>query len=371
MVRKNKFFFACALALVLSCSSAVAKSKMLPLEAQVYSTMPSTDEHSPVMALDGSTLTYFKSVYGMDDGDDFIVLLSRPIRMASITVITGDMKGNDLLTNGLLETSSDQVTYSHETAFGADGTANLRLSRRPVMSIRIRLKPGQWLNHLVIREINIDSRDRISRMDIGPGRGFVDYSKAPEVAVWAAKAESQMESFWPDTAALLYSPGFISPNAVNVVYSSAPGAPGIAATGGGVMTINPTWCDAHPDDTGLTVHETAHVIQACVNYDPVWLIEGEADYIRWIKFEPQNYQTRLNPNTATFHDSYRTTASFLSWCELHYDNTLVTQLNRAVRNGTYNDGLFKEYCGKDVDSLWAEFIASYKADPANILTPPT
>ena len=105
-------------------------------------------------------------------------------------------------------------------------------------------------------------------------------------------------------------------------------------------------------------------------YNPVWLVEGVADYIRWIKFEPQNYQARINPRTATYHDSYRTTATFLGWCELHYDSRLVTKLNQDVRFGTYTNDKFKQYCGKDVDTLWAEFIAAYQADPVNIVTPP-
>ena len=32
--------------------------------------------------------------------------------------------------------------------------------------------------------------------------------------------------------------------------------------------------------------------------------------------------------------------------------------------------MFHDYCGKDVDTLWSEFIAAYKADPAGIITPP-
>jgi hypothetical protein len=346
--------------------STIAASSPIPLEAQIYSTMPSTTAHSPVMAMDGSLDTYFKSVYEMGDGDDFIVLLSRPIKVNSIEVVTGDPDGNDLLTNGTLDTSSDQKSYGPTASFNADGTATDDLKGKQVMSIRVRLHHGQSIPHLIIREITIDSSEAVTRVDIGPGRGFVDYSHAPEVAAWAARAEAQMESFWPDTAALLYTPGFITPNAVNVIYNG-PESSGIAATGGGVMSVNSAWCDAHPDDTGLTVHETAHVIQAFESYDPVWLIEGEADYIRWVKFEPQNFRPSIDVRTATYHDAYQTTAAFLGWCENHYDNTLVTQLNRAVRAGAYTNNLFAQYCGKDVDALWAEFVNEYKADPADIL----
>ena len=121
---------------------------------------------------------------------------------------------------------------------------------------------------------------------------------------------------------------------------------------------------------GLTVHETAHVVQAYSTYNPVWLVEGIADYIRWVKFEPENFRLRINVQKSTYHDSYRTTATFLAWCELHYDSTLVTKLSRAVRFGTYSNDLFKTYCGKDVDTLWSEFVAAYQADPVNIITTP-
>ena len=204
----------------------------------------------------------------------------------------------------------------------------------------------------------------------GPGRGFYDITAAPDLAVWAKKAEQEMEDFWPDTDALLYSEKFIPPNMVNVVYRTGAGVTDVAATGGGVMTVNAAWARAHADDTGLTVHETAHVIQSMPAYNPVWLIEGTADYIRWIKFEPQNFTYRIDPKKSTYHDAYRTTAAFLAYCELHYDSGLVTKLNKAIRYGKYDNSMFKTYCGKDVDTLWSEFVAAYVADPKGVLLAP-
>jgi hypothetical protein len=197
----------------------------------------------------------------------------------------------------------------------------------------------------------------------------MDISHAPDLAAWAKSAQQKMEDFWPDTDALLYSDGFISPNTVNVVFLSGPNVTGVAATGGGVMTVNADWCRAHPEDTGLTVHEMAHVIQAYSGYGAGWLVEGIADYIRWVKFEPQNFQPHINVQKATYHDAYRTTAAFLGWCELHYDSCLVTKLNHALRDGDYNNNLFELYCGKDVDTLWKQFTDAYTADPTHILTP--
>ncbi|MCW3099553.1 MAG: hypothetical protein JWL77_5171 [Chthonomonadaceae bacterium] len=340
------------------------------VEALLYTTMPSTSAHRPEMAMDGDEKSYFRSAYGMSDGDDFLVLLSQAIPVQSLHVVTGDTDGEDALTEGRIETSGDGSHYTRAASFDSKGVANASLDNKLVRSFRIRLNSRRGLPALLVREITIQSAVKIGHVQLGPGRGFIDLSEAPDLAVWAQKAELQMESFWLDTAALLYSDGFLTPNMVNVVYRTGPNVTPVAATGGGVMTVNSAWCRQHPEDTGLTVHETAHVIQSMSAYNPVWLIEGVADYIRWIKFEPENYRVRINARTATYHDSYRTTATFLAWCELHYDNRLVTHFNHDVRFGKYTNARFKQYCGKDVDTLWAEFIAAYQADPVHIITPP-
>lgn len=347
-----------------------AKTAPAPVEALLYSTMPSLAAHRPEMAMDADGGTYFQSAYGMGDGDDFLVLLSRPIPVHSLHITTGDADGQDLLTNAFVETSPDGVHFHKAASFDKAGVADAALPNAPVTALRIRLDHGTGIPTLLIREITLHSPAQITHVALGPGRGFYDISQAPDLAVWARLAETQMEDFWLDTEALLYTDKFIPPNMVNVVYRTGPGVTGVAATGGGVMTVNSAWCRAHPEDTGLTVHETAHVIQAYSSYNPVWLVEGIADYIRWVRFEPEHFQYRINPQKSTYHDSYRTTAAFLAWCELHYDSGLVTKLSRAVRFGTYNTGLFKAYCGKDVDTLWSEFLAAYQTDPAHVLTPP-
>ncbi len=351
-----------------------AKPSPAPVEAQLYSTMPSTRAYRPEMAMDGDAGTYFKTAYGMDDGDDFLVRLGRPIPLQALRITTGDAEGQDLLANGFVEVSPDGVHFRKAASFSSAGVAQAALANVPVQAVRIRVNPGQEVPALLVREITLTSPVKISHAQQGPGRGFPDLSQTTEVTpalkAWAQKAERQMEAFWPDTSALLYTDNFIPPNMVNVVYRTGPDVTGIAATGGGVMTVNTVWCARHPEDTPLTVHEMAHVIQAYSGYNPVWLVEGIADYIRWVKFEPEHFHPRINVQKATYHDAYQTTATFLAWCEQHYDPALVTKLSRAVRFGSYNNSLFKTYCGKDVDTLWSEFIAAYQADPVNIITPP-
>lgn len=349
---------------------AAPKAASAPVEALLYSTMPSTAAHRLQMAMDGDANTYFQTVYGMGDGDDFLMLLSRAVPVQSLHIVSGTPEGDDLLTNAIVETSVDGVHFTKAASFNAAGVADARMKGAPVAFVKIRMNPNSSVSSLALREITLTSPDTVTHVAEGPGRGFYDISAAPDLAVWAKKAEQQMEDFWPDTDALLYSEKFIPPNMVNVIYKTGPNVTGVAATGGGVMTVNSAWARAHADDTGLTVHETAHVIQAFSAYNPVWLVEGIADYIRWIRFEPENFTYRINPKTATYHDAYRTTAAFLAYCELHYDSELVTKLNKAVRYGKYDNSMFKTYCGKDVDTLWSEFVAAYVADPKGVLLPP-
>lgn len=319
--------------------------------------------------MDGREGTYFKSVYGMGDGDDFMILLSKPVTATSIRVSTGDADDQDLLTNGYIETSPDGMTFTRAASFDAKGVAAATLANVPIKALRIKVNPRTSISTLNVREITINSPSKISHVQMGPGRAWSDLSRAPDLAVWAHKAEGQMEDFWPDATALLYSNGFITPNKVNVVYRGGPGVTDVAATGGGVMTVNVKWAREHPDDTGLTVHEMAHVVQAMSAYNPVWLIEGIADYVRWVRYEPQNFTYRIDL-TKSWNEPYRTSAAFLGWCEIHYDHLLVTHLNDDIRFGRYKDSLWKKYTGKDADTLWAEFLVQYKADPKSVLIPP-
>jgi hypothetical protein len=330
--------------------------------------MPSTTPYRPELAMDGDAKTSFRSYYGMGDGDGFTVILSRPIPVRSIRVTTGSESSDDLLTDAFVETSADGTTYAKAASFGNDGVATANSLKSPVMALRIRMNPAKAISRLQIREITIDSPVAIANVSRGPGRGFVDVSQFPELTAWAAEAEKKMRSFWADSAALLYSDGFVTPNAVNVLYRSGPDVTPVAAAGGGVMTVNADYARKNPKDTGLTVHEAAHVIQS--GGSPGWLIEAIADYIRWIKYEPENFTYAIDLKKLNPHDPYRNGAAFLGWCELHYDNKLVTKLNDATRFGRYRDSLFEKYCGKPIEALYEEFIAAYRADKANLLVKP-
>jgi hypothetical protein len=105
----------------------------------------------------------------------------------------------------------------------------------------------------------------------------------------------------------------------------------------------------------MVVHEYVHVVQAYPKYDPPWLVEGIADYIRFFMFEP--VEKRPRPNTAKRHytDGYRVAAAFLAWIEQTHDPEIITHLNSALSATSYDESIFKKRTGKTLPSLWESF----------------
>lgn len=110
----------------------------------------------------------------------------------------------------------------------------------------------------------------------------------------------------------------------------------------------------------MIVHEMVHVVQSYPTYDPVWLVEGIADYVRWFFYEPVGKRPRPNPAKATARDSYQTTGAFLYWASCHYDLDLVPKLSKAFQANTYKEDLFRQFTGRTLDQLNDEWLPSLR-----------
>jgi len=142
---------------------------------------------------------------------------------------------------------------------------------------------------------------------------------------------------------------------------------GVAATSGSgfgdrndvpTIQVSARYALAHSKDIGMVVHEMVHVVQSYPTYNPVWLVEGIADYVRWFFYEPVEKRPHPNLAKATARDSYQTTAAFLFWAANKYNMDLVPKLNAAFQANAYKESLFKDLTGKTLDDLNAEWKAS-------------
>jgi len=131
------------------------------------------------------------------------------------------------------------------------------------------------------------------------------------------------------------------------------------------IQVSAKYALAHPNDLGMIVHEMVHVVQSYPTYNPVWLVEGIADYVRWFFYEPVDKRPRPNLARASARDSYQTTAAFLYWAANKYNKDLVPKLNAALIAKQYKESLFKDLTGKTLDELNDEWKASGTGAPGS------
>jgi hypothetical protein len=206
----------------------------------------------------------------------------------------------------------------------------------------------------------------------------IDTSEAPEMQDWAReKLAPTLVAWYPKIADELASDGFTPPRKFSV--KLAPGD-GVAATSGARITGNASWLghEMNGQALGALVHEMVHVIQDYgwgrdhnpnATDTPGWLTEGIADYIRWFQFEPEKHGAdeewihKQRHFDYKYDAGYRSTANFLNWVSEKYDKNIVKELNAVLREGKYDDSIWKERTGKTKAELGAEWAkASGKSD---------
>lgn len=122
--------------------------------------------------------------------------------------------------------------------------------------------------------------------------------------------------------------------------------------------LSGNWITDHPDDFGMVIHETFHLIQAYPKYQPVWLTEGIADYVRYFIFEPKIGKA-YRPK-ASYKKGYLPAAAFLAWVTNKYNPELIIELNQAKHKGSYTPEIFKKLTKKTLDELWVEYSQEFK-----------
>ena len=190
----------------------------------------------------------------------------------------------------------------------------------------------------------------------------VDTSETPDLADWGKRAGEACAKWTPKISALLASDGFTPPKSVTLRFQSD--KKGVASTSGDKITIAAAYVRGHTNDIGMVIHELTHVVQAYPAAKegftkPGWLVEGIADYIRIYHFEPDAPRPRVNPDKASYRDSYKTTAAFMAWLEQRNAGA-VRRLNAALRQGRFKENLFQDCAGKPLDDLWRDFADSLR-----------
>jgi hypothetical protein len=189
-----------------------------------------------------------------------------------------------------------------------------------------------------------------------------DTSDLPEIKPWVDETLKPICAAWyPKIVELLPSDGYSAPTRFTIIFERD--SRGVAYANRGEIHCAGPWFmrNLEGEAAGAVVHEMVHIVQQYrrargPNRNPGWMVEGVADYIRWFLYEPENLRPRVDPARHKYTDSYRITGAFLNYLVQHQDDKLVEKFNAAMREGRYSEDLWKEYTGKTVDDLWADYM---------------
>lgn len=346
------------------------------VEVRIETTLTTSQSNRPALAFDGKSQTFFRSGRGADEKDQFTAWFTPTLELKAIEALTGDGDGGSQLAKGVLEISTDGKTFKEAAKFSA-GTAKADLAGESVKALRIRPtksdlppqpEPAQGQSgrnrrraegpRLVLREIILDPPP--ASLTVTQAMCVIaDTTGAPELEAWAARARELCVQWYPKLLALLPSPGFEPHLSTRLLFIT--NMSGVANTSrGSDIRISASFVKRNTNDWGMVIHELTHVVQSYPSAKqgftkPGWLVEGIADQIRLFVFEPEARRPRINPDRAKYTDSYKTTAEFLNWVQVKHDKELVKKFSAALRQGEFEDGLWKKYTGKTVDELWKDF----------------
>jgi len=134
---------------------------------------------------------------------------------------------------------------------------------------------------------------------------------------------------------------------------------GVAEASGNRILFSTTYMNAHPTDIDIVTHEGMHLVQGYgYGSGPVWLTEGIADFIRY-KYGVDNIgskwylpQFTAKHNEKKYENSYRITARFFEWIDQKVKPGMIVQMDKELRNHTYNQETWVKLSGKTIDELW-------------------
>ena len=112
------------------------------------------------------------------------------------------------------------------------------------------------------------------------------------------------------------------------------------------------------------MHEAAHLVQLYPEFEPGWVTEGIADYIRWHLYEKKPLEWfPIGDDEKGYEAAYRITGGFFLWIAIHKNADFIKILNTSIKNGEYEDSIFLQNTGNDLDALWHEYFQYRKANP--------
>ena len=181
----------------------------------------------------------------------------------------------------------------------------------------------------------------------------LNVTQVPHLEYWEFHAKELITLWSPRIARILDVEDY--PHNIDLTIQKSD--EGIAFSDSNAITVSSHWIEKYPEDIGLIVHEAVHVVQLYPKFEPGWITEGIADYIRWHLYEKKPLDWfPVGEDEKGYEAAYRITGGFFLWITLHKNADFMKILNTYMKKSEYKDSMFFQYTGKDLDALWLEYI---------------
>ena len=190
---------------------------------------------------------------------------------------------------------------------------------------------------------------------------ILNTEEVPSQANWGIAAKNLIEKWDRPVLDML---GVNLSTAIDTVFLTLRNVEeGIAWTDGNNIDVTSFWMNLHPEDLGFIVHELVHVHQDYPHFEPGWITEGIADYIRWGFYEDKPLDWfPVDTTLDGYTRSYRITGGFFLWLKNIKSKGIVKILDKAMKSSEYSDSIFAEQTGLSLTQLWKEYLMSRKSD---------
>ena len=188
----------------------------------------------------------------------------------------------------------------------------------------------------------------------------LNINQAPQLEDWGLYAKELITLWSPRIARILDVEDY--PHNIDLTIQKLDD--GIAFADSNAITVSSHWIEKYPEDIGLIVHEVVHVVQLYPVLEPGWATEGIADYIRCYLYEKKPLDWfPIGEDERGYEAGYRITGGFFLWITIHKNEDFIKILNTSIKNGKYEEAIFFQYTGNDLNVLWQEFIQYRKTNP--------
>ena len=187
----------------------------------------------------------------------------------------------------------------------------------------------------------------------------LNVNQVPHLKNWGVQARELITIWSPRIARILDVEGY--PHNIDLTLQKSD--EGIAHADSNAITVSSHWIEKYPEDIGLIVHEAVHVVQLYPEFEPGWVTEGIADYIRWHLFEKKPLEWfPAGEDDRGYEAAYRITGGFFLWITKFKNFDFIKILNTAMKNGEYDETVFFNSTGGELDPLWQEYMQYRKAN---------